>query len=742
MNSLEELLKKDVIVSSFMKESVVAWKRPENFPAVRKRLAPAMRPAPIDSLLGDRQKEIIKNHLLPAEPFASGGALARRRATLPDHAPQSSLRADLPPLPTGFESSRPPPLPTGFESSPTSAAPAGRASPGWGKTLGHAAVGTTGLAGLGTLMAASGDHSKTPPTSPILSNVPDQNEPNAFTSTSFNPEQRIGFPGYGMTHFASHKEAGLLGSRMSNIAMNALSFLGPGADIAGYGSSMPAASEVESPSSAIVSADPGPVLNRGGVNKTPPRAPIKAPVQAPHPLAPMIPRPIAPPVLLKNSPLRFLKKAEKPEDQSLGSKALSTVRALGLGGSAASALNLASFVPYGGDIYGLATHGKELANGGFNALSQAVGHAPGTTMNVQGMVAQPLYLNGPAASTYVSRKVMAANPDLKIPEGVKHVVQTPYAGSEAITAHELGHGRVNDLLGGRMRHLTQFTPTLAHWGAYGGAVGGALGSSTAATLGTLATLPNLAEEIAASHYGGMGRLRLNPGGSLSQRAGNYLGAYKGVPSYLTKAMMPSLTYGARKMIDRWRAPTQQGSNVKKAFLQELGDTWNGLDTQHKIMTGLGAAVAGGSLLNQLRPRSEGDHASTLGNLIGGVGGTSLAAYGLSGGQMNNVMPTLQNIFAGKQEAKKPSSLAELAKHPKLAKYFSPDGSPRFSDLAKAPDAELKGNLSLLRPEHKSELRNQLSAFKPSIGQRLGAKALGLDIEGQKARFAGLLGDQG
>lgn len=192
---------------------------------------------------------------------------------------------------------------------------------------------------------------------------------------------------------------------------------------------------------------------------------------------------------------------------------------------------------------------------------------------------------------------------------------------------------------------------------------------------------------------------------------------------------------------------------KKGFVDELKDTWNGLDPTHKVLTGLGGALAAGSMFNELRPES-----GHIGNLLGTVGGLGLAGYGLSGGNLQNLGPTLQHILAGgpkptgsvstgspttsQVDGAGPSAglagLEGLQRHPRLGHYFK-NGVPDAQELIKTPDAQLKSDLLLLSPEQKALLKSQLAGFKPSFGQRLGAKAMGIDINAQKDRFNQLLG---
>lgn len=90
------------------------------------------------------------------------------------------------------------------------------------------------------------------------------------------------------------------------------------------------------------------------------------------------------------------------------------------------------------------------------------------------------------------------------------------------------------------------------------------------------------------------------------------------------------------------AATSRAHN-KRAFLDELKDTWGKMDTGSKVTTGAGAALALASLINQFRPRNEDDEPNTLLNALGGIGGLGAAAYGLSGNDLGNILPALSKI---------------------------------------------------------------------------------------------------
>jgi hypothetical protein len=77
-----------------------------------------------------------------------------------------------------------------------------------------------------------------------------------------------------------------------------------------------------------------------------------------------------------------------------------------------------------------------------------------------------------------------------------------------------------------------------------------------------------------------------------------------------------------------------------------------------------------------------------------------------------------------------------ARHPSVSSFFSPDGTPRYQDVVNAPDAEPSQAATLLSPEARGQLQQHLQGFMPNLAQSLGAKALGIDIEGQRKRMIG------
>jgi hypothetical protein len=172
----------------------------------------------------------------------------------------------------------------------------------------------------------------------------------------------------------------------------------------------------------------------------------------------------------------------------------------------------------------------------------------------------------------------------------------------------------------------------------------------------------------------------------------------------------------------------------------LAETWNGLDPTNKAVTGVSGGLLAAGLLQTLRDRES--NTGPLMALAGAGGGL----YGLSNGHPSNMLQTAKNIAVGQPRAAtgQPTtsgglSLEQAAGHPQLSKFFGAGGSPRFSDIVKAPDAELQAGIKLLAPEARMKLHQQVGSFQPGMAQSMGAKMLGIDVEGQRKRLLGLLG---
>lgn len=115
------------------------------------------------------------------------------------------------------------------------------------------------------------------------------------------------------------------------------------------------------------------------------------------------------------------------------------------------------------------------------------------------------------------------------------------------------------------------------------------------------------------------------------------------------------------------------------------------------------------------------------------------------------MTNLRTVFGGPQQAAASAassassaaglSLTDAAKHPKLSRYFNPDGTLKVQEAMKASDDDLRSGVALLHPEARQQLHHKIVTFKPSMGQSIGARAMGIDIDVQKKRMAGLLGGE-
>lgn len=77
-------------------------------------------------------------------------------------------------------------------------------------------------------------------------------------------------------------------------------------------------------------------------------------------------------------------------------------------------------------------------------------------------------------------------------------------------------------------------------------------------------------------------------------------------------------------------------------------------------------------------------------------------------------------------------------HPVLGRYFSGPGKPNVQAIIQTPDAELAEHVKLLHPDARRQLQQQISTFQPSFGQRIGARAMGIDIDAARERFRRLL----
>jgi hypothetical protein len=191
------------------------------------------------------------------------------------------------------------------------------------------------------------------------------------------------------------------------------------------------------------------------------------------------------------------------------------------------------------------------------------------------------------------------------------------------------------------------------------------------------------------------------------------------------------------------------SEVKAAFFDQIKDVWSGLDEKNKLLAAAGGATALAGGLTSLVGDTHG-----AGPLLG-LGGAAAGLYGMSGGDVHNILPMLKRLFTAKTMTGTPTTThpamrdfstaatenTPIAQVPGFAKYFNPDGTVRFKDVINTPDAELQQLAAGLHPTVKKQLLSHLQGFEPSWGQRLGAKAIGIDIEGQKQRLSAILGEK-
>lgn len=196
------------------------------------------------------------------------------------------------------------------------------------------------------------------------------------------------------------------------------------------------------------------------------------------------------------------------------------------------------------------------------------------------------------------------------------------------------------------------------------------------------------------------------------------------------------------------AVQNQASNMSTG----ASDVWSSLDPNHKMLLAGGGGLAAGALLSQLLSDKTNGYAGP----VLGIGGLLAALYGLGGGDIGQILPNagkLLGIGVNPQQPQQPVinpqqnplatqakgiSLADASRHPILKRYFGPSGSPNIQTIVQTPDQDLKGHIGLLSPEARQQLNQQISAFKPSPFQSMGARAMGIDVEGQRQRMMNLL----
>ena len=138
-----------------------------------------------------------------------------------------------------------------------------------------------------------------------------------------------------------------------------------------------------------------------------------------------------------------------------------------------------------------------------------------------------------------------------------------------VAAHELGHAKFIE------QHPGLGRMTMDYYNPNVPLLGGVLPSMlptrklgrTAALLGTLGSLPTVASEIGASHYGGK---------LLAQQSGNkldYLKAYGGVPTYLAAAAAPLAAYGIASSLGRWDKDDEEKKRTQAPGLKKAAGDW-------------------------------------------------------------------------------------------------------------------------------------------------------------------------
>jgi len=235
--------------------------------------------------------------------------------------------------------------------------------------------------------------------------------------------------------------------------------------------------------------------------------------------------------------------------------------------------------------------------------------------------------------------------------------------------------------------------------------------------------------------------------------------------------MPSVDPGGP-----WALPfCVKAAQVKQAFPEGLGEAWSGLDPNQKALLGVGGGMAGGALIHHLMGGGTG---TDLALGAGGLGAAGIALWpqiqqllsqmtmpsrtrspgeqSLNLGMPHEQSQEMPGSSVSAQSGQSPLTvamgpsapnqstsgrnieLADAVKHPVLGKYFK-NGQPDAQTLMGTTDEQLRQHIGLLSSNARAQLGQQLAGFRPSFGQSLGAKAMGIDIEGQKKRFADLLG---
>lgn len=134
-----------------------------------------------------------------------------------------------------------------------------------------------------------------------------------------------------------------------------------------------------------------------------------------------------------------------------------------------------------------------------------------------------------------------------------------------ILAHELGHIKGyegwSNVFGKDLRNLSTNLYQMGNLGtAIGTAGGGLLGHGPTAAIGTALAVPQLVDEIVASHHGGVGMASDPARKTMMSKIRGYLGPYSGVPTYLAAMTTPGLSYAVNQLM---RQPNQRSGPFQK-----------------------------------------------------------------------------------------------------------------------------------------------------------------------------------
>lgn len=174
------------------------------------------------------------------------------------------------------------------------------------------------------------------------------------------------------------------------------------------------------------------------------------------------------------------------------------------------------------------------------------------------------------------------------------------------------------------------------------------------------------------------------------------------------------------------------------ILEDLQTHWNRLAPEHKIMAGVGGALALGTGLNSLREEGR----STPNTLLG-LGGLGAAAYGLTGGDpvgaLRNI-PAIDSLLGTPNPEKRPAAPAARPA-PVVATpnpFANHDGSLRIHDIVRADDNTLRQAIRGLAPAQRASYLQQVQSFQPTTTQSMAANVAGIDVNAQRNRLLKLL----